>query len=70
MRYPPKYGKSHQHAGLENSRLVLAEELGDFSDKDARDAAVTRERLEEIKKNPDLLITGDALQAELEKLLS
>jgi len=57
-------------AELENSRLILAEELGDFSDEDARDAAVAKERLEEIKKNPDLLITGDALQVELEKLLS
>jgi hypothetical protein len=55
---------------MENSRLILAEELSEFSDEDAHEVAVAKKRLEETKNNPDLLITGEALQAELEKLLA
>ena len=57
-------------AESENSRLVLAEEVGDFSSEDARDAELAKRRLEEIKNNPRLLIRRDELQKELEDLLS
>jgi type I restriction enzyme M protein len=62
--------QEYAFAEAENSRLALAEEVGDFSEEDARDAEVAKERLEEIKKNPELLISGEALQKELETLLS
>lgn len=50
-----------------NDNTALAEELGDFSNEDARDAEVAKERLEKIKSDPSSLISGDELQAELEK---
>lgn len=62
--------QEYAFAESEASRLALAEELDDFSDEDARDAEIAKERLVEIKNNPETLISGDELQAELDKLLS
>lgn len=62
--------QEYAFAESEQSRLLLAEELGDLAPEDARDVEVARLRLDEIKRNPDLLIGGDDLQAELDNLLS
>lgn len=62
--------QEYAFAESESSRLLLAEELGDFSKEDEADAELARQRLKEIEKNPELLITGDALKAELDNLLS
>ena len=42
----------------------------DFSAEDARDAEVAKERLSRSGANPNYLISGDELQAELEKLFA
>ena len=62
--------QEYAFAESENSRLALAEELGDFTDEDASDAEIARERLEEISGNPDVLVEGAELEAQLNDLLA
>lgn len=57
-------------AESESSRLLLSEEIGDFTAEEARDAETAKQRLEEIKNNPDLLIQGDELRDRLARLES
>lgn len=57
-------------AESESSRLLLHEQLEDDTIEDARDIEIARQRLEEIRSNPDLLISGDELKAALDELLS
>jgi type I restriction enzyme M protein len=54
-------------AEAEGSRLLLAEQIEEFSEEDRRDADIARERLEELRKKPELLISGDALRERLER---
>jgi len=62
--------QEYAFAEAESSRLLLAEEVGDFSAEDAKDAEIARARLEEMRKNPNLVIEGDALRKELDELLA
>lgn len=62
--------QEYAYAEGEASRLLLAENIDDFSNEDARDAAIAKSRLKELQKNPDLLISGDALRKQLDELLS
>ena len=62
--------QEYAFAESENSRLALAEELGDFTDEDASDAEIARERLEEISGNPNVLVEGAELEAQLNDLLA
>jgi type I restriction enzyme M protein len=59
--------QEHAYAESEMSRLLLAEELGDFTDEDARDAEIARNRLAEIVANPTSVLRGDALEEKLEQ---
>jgi len=54
------------YAELENSRIELAEEMGE----DIEDAEIARKRLGEIAADPGLLITGGDLATQLDELLS
>lgn len=40
-----------------------------MSDEDIRDAELAKQRLEEIKQNPSLLISGNALRERLWRML-
>ena len=42
----------------------------DQDNEDSRDAAIAKERLKGIKNSPKSLISGDALKAQLDDLLS
>lgn len=57
-------------AEAESSRFALAEEVGDFAAEDARDAEIARERLQEMRSNPNLIVDGETLKAQLDELLS
>jgi hypothetical protein len=59
--------QEHAFAESESSRLLLAEELGDFTAEDARDAEIARARLAEIAANPDSVLTGALLEEKLER---
>ena len=60
--------QEYAFAELECSRIQLSETLGDDTDAEAQ--LRTRRRLKEIEADPNLLITGDELNAELDDLLS
>lgn len=57
-------------AAAENSRLILAEEVGDFDEEDQRDAEIARQRLIDIRNNPDLLVDQDELRSQLDEMLA
>ena len=57
-------------AESESSRLLLSEEIGDFTAEESADAETAKKTLEEIKNNPDLLIQGDELRDRLARLES
>lgn len=44
--------QEHAYAESESSRLLLAEEVGDYSSEDAKDAEIARARLAAIRNNP------------------
>lgn len=56
-------------AESEASRRLLSESVDDEAEEDTRDAAIARQRLEEIRNDPNLLISGDELQAALDDIL-
>jgi type I restriction enzyme M protein len=60
--------QEYAFAELENSRVQLLESVDD--NLDATDAALARKRLREIENDPSRLISGDALKAKLDELLS
>jgi len=55
-------------AEAEASRLLLAEEIGDFTDEDARDAEIARARLAEIAADSTALLRGAALDEKMKSL--
>jgi type I restriction enzyme M protein len=59
--------QEHAYAEAEASRLLLAEELGDFTAEDARDAEIARQRLAEIAASPDAVVRGELLEEKLEQ---
>jgi type I restriction enzyme M protein len=60
--------QEYAFAELENSRVQLLESVDDSLD--ATDAELARKRLREIENDPTRLISGDALKAKLDEMLS
>lgn len=56
-------------ADLEESRFLLTEATEDDGQEDARDIEIARKRLQEIRDDPSLLISGEELKSRIEALL-